>query len=34
MHIPSIEAMCRGQNLADLPLIQASVDPCCSCTDR
>ncbi len=34
VNIPSIEAMCGGQNLADLPLIQASVDPCCSCTDR
>ncbi len=34
MNIPSIEAMCVGQQLADLPLIQASVDPCCSCTDR
>jgi Ni,Fe-hydrogenase III large subunit len=26
--------MCVGNQLADLPLIQASVDPCCSCTDR
>jgi len=34
MNIPAIEAMCVGQHLADLPLIQASVDPCCSCTDR
>ena len=34
MNIPSIEAMCGGQQLADMPLIQASVDPCCSCTDR
>ena len=34
VNIPSISAMCVGQQLADLPLIQASVDPCCSCTDR
>jgi ech hydrogenase subunit E len=34
MNIPSIEAMCVGYHLADMPLIQASVDPCCSCTDR
>jgi len=34
VNIPSIEAMSGGQNFADLPLIQASVDPCCSCTDR
>ncbi len=34
VNIPSIEAMVPGQYLADIPLIQASVDPCCSCTDR
>ena len=34
VNIPSIEAMCIGNQLADMPLIQASVDPCCSCTDR
>jgi len=34
VNIPSIEAMCVGNQLADMPLIQASVDPCCSCTDR
>ena len=34
VNIPSIGAMCVGQQLADMPLIQASVDPCCSCTDR
>jgi Ni,Fe-hydrogenase III large subunit len=34
LNIPSIEAMCVKQQLADMPLIQASVDPCCSCTDR
>jgi len=34
VNVPAIEAMCLGQHLADLPIIQASVDPCCSCTDR
>ncbi len=34
VNIPSIVAMSKGQQLADMPLIQASVDPCCSCTDR
>jgi ech hydrogenase subunit E len=34
VNIPAIESMSVGQHLADLPLIQASVDPCCSCTDR
>jgi len=34
VNIPAIPAMVRGQALADLPLIQASIDPCCSCTDR
>ena len=34
VNIPAIEDMCVGYHLADLPLIQASVDPCCSCTDR
>ena len=34
VNIPSIEVMCVGHQLADMPLIQASVDPCCSCTDR
>ncbi len=34
MNIPSIKAMVKGQYLADMPLIQASIDPCCSCTDR
>ncbi len=34
VNIPSMAAMSRGQCLADMPLIQASVDPCCSCTDR
>jgi Ni,Fe-hydrogenase III large subunit len=34
VNLPAIEAMCIGQQLADLPLIQASVDPCNSCVDR
>ncbi len=34
VNIPAIEAMSIGQQLADMGLIQASVDPCCSCTDR
>jgi Ni,Fe-hydrogenase III large subunit len=34
VNIPALEAMIPGQALADVPLIQASVDPCCSCTDR
>ena len=34
VNIPAIEAMVPGQQLADLSIIQASVDPCISCTDR
>lgn len=34
VNIPTVQAMIPGQYLADIPLIQASVDPCCSCTDR
>jgi ech hydrogenase subunit E len=34
VNIPAIEAMSPGQQLGDMPLIQASVDPCLSCTDR
>jgi Ni,Fe-hydrogenase III large subunit len=34
VNIPAIQAICTGQNLADMPLIQASIDPCISCTDR
>lgn len=34
VNIPSVRAMVKGQYLADLPIIQASIDPCCSCTDR
>ena len=34
MNMPSVAAMSAGQQLADMPLIQASIDPCYSCTDR
>ena len=34
VNIPAIESISIGQYLADMPLIQASIDPCCSCTDR
>ncbi len=34
VNIPAVEPMVLGQQLADLSLIQASVDPCLSCTDR
>ena len=34
MNMPTVEPMSRGQQLADMPLIQASIDPCYSCTDR
>ena len=34
VNIPVLEAIGNGQYLADMPLIQASIDPCCSCTDR
>jgi len=33
-NMPSVRAMSQGQQLADMPLIQASIDPCYSCTDR
>lgn len=33
-NIPAVAAMVKGNNLADVPLIQAAVDPCYSCTDR
>jgi Ni,Fe-hydrogenase III large subunit len=32
--MPSIRWMMQGARLADAPLIQASIDPCYSCTDR
>jgi Ni,Fe-hydrogenase III large subunit len=34
VNIPAVRWMMRGARLADAPLIQASVDPCYSCTDR
>lgn len=34
VNIPAIRAMVRGQALGDMSIIQASVDPCISCTDR
>jgi ech hydrogenase subunit E len=34
VNIPCVMAMVKGQELADVPLIQAAVDPCYSCTDR
>ena len=34
MTIPTVRRMVVGETMADLPLIQASVDPCYSCTDR
>ena len=34
LNIPTVAAMVKGNDLADVPLIQASVDPCYSCTDR
>jgi Ni,Fe-hydrogenase III large subunit len=33
-NIPAVAAMVNGCDLADVPLIQAAVDPCYSCTDR
>lgn len=34
MNMPTVEPMSTAQQLADMPLIQASIDPCYSCTDR
>lgn len=34
VNMPSVQVMSLGQQLADMPLIQASIDPCYSCTDR
>lgn len=34
MNMPTVEPMSQAQQLADMPLIQASIDPCYSCTDR
>jgi Ni,Fe-hydrogenase III large subunit len=33
-NMPTVRLMAQGANLADVPLIQASIDPCYSCTDR
>jgi len=33
-NMPTAGLMVLGQNFADVPLIQASLDPCYSCTDR
>lgn len=33
-NMPTARPMVLGQNFADVPLIQASIDPCYSCTDR
>ncbi|HUH62211.1 MAG TPA: nickel-dependent hydrogenase large subunit [Terracidiphilus sp.] len=33
-NMPAVPWMVRGARLADTPLIQASIDPCYSCTDR
>lgn len=34
LNIPTIMAMVKGADLSDVPLIQAAVDPCYSCTDH
>jgi Ni,Fe-hydrogenase III large subunit len=34
VNMPSVRWMAQGARLADTPLIQASIDPCYSCTDR
>jgi Ni,Fe-hydrogenase III large subunit len=33
-NMPTVHIMVRDAILADVPLIQASIDPCYSCTDR
>jgi Ni,Fe-hydrogenase III large subunit len=33
-NMPAVQPMVPGMSLADAPLIQASIDPCYSCTDR
>lgn len=33
-HLPSLVAMLGGQQLADVPVIILSIDPCVSCTER
>jgi len=34
LNIPTVMAMVKGSEYSDVPLIQAAVDPCYSCTDR
>ena len=34
VNMPTVRLMVLGANLADVPLIQASIDPCYSCTSR
>jgi NADH-quinone oxidoreductase subunit D len=34
VNVPSFKASCIGQNIADVTLTLASVDPCYSCTER
>lgn len=34
LNIPTVAAMVKGCDLADVPLVQAAIDPCYSCTDR
>ena len=34
VNVPSFRASCIGQNIADVSIILASVDPCYSCTER
>lgn len=34
VNMPAVRLMLSGATLADVPLIQASIDPCYSCTDR
>jgi Ni,Fe-hydrogenase III large subunit len=33
-HLPSLVEMLKGQQLADVPVIILSIDPCISCTER
>lgn len=33
-NMPAVRLMLKGASLADAPLVQASIDPCYSCTDR
>jgi Ni,Fe-hydrogenase III large subunit len=34
VNMPPVRLLVQGASLADVPLIQASIDPCYSCTDR